>query len=484
VVVHANSVELRRGAEIAVATFGKADAGQLEITTSTLRLEGSDHPTQLAASAASLIGSRGGAGGGITVQADSVELSNGAGILAGTQGDGNAGTIAITAGSLALRNGGITTSAAAGGKGGGIQIDVGQLTLDGPFASITALTTGQNRQIPAGAGGVIDIKAGSLQLLNDSGISATTYGDGKGGDIHITADSLVLNTATFTPGSIPGITAASKPPFLGHSNGANGGDISIAAGSLTLSKGMLISASTSTPADGGSVHIQAGSLSLESESSIQSASLSSGRAGTITVDVTGQMVLSGQSAVSTSAPRSSGGNIEVRAGSDVRVLDSQITAQAGPGGGGNITVNSPSLVYLLHGAFNAQAVGDGGNLTVDPVFFILNQGALISKSSSANGGNITILSDFFLQSASIIDASAPFGLPGTIRVSAPQVDLSGSLIGLPSNLLGIDTQLRPDCGVRLNGNVSSFIVLGRGGLPLDPGGFVPSGSTPLLNEAR
>jgi large exoprotein involved in heme utilization and adhesion len=148
-------------------------------------------------------------------------------------------------------------------------------------------------------------------------------------------------------------------------------------------------------------------------------------------------------------------------------------------------VTAPSQVYLLDSTFNAQAVGDGGNLSIiNPVFFILNNGALISKSSSANGGNITILSDYFFQSASTIDASAPFGLPGTVSVSAPEVDLSGSLLGLPSNLLGAETQLRPDCGVRLTGNISSFIVLGRGGLPIEPGGFVPSGMVPPSEEGK
>jgi large exoprotein involved in heme utilization and adhesion len=174
----------------------------------------------------------------------------------------------------------------------------------------------------------------------------------------------------------------------------------------------------------------------------------------------------------------------LEAGHEIRVVGSQITAEAGPGGGGNITLNAPSLIYLLDSALSAQAVGDGGNLTIDPVFFIVNNGALISKSSSANGGNITILSDFFFQSDNIIDASAPFGLPGTVSVSAPDVDLSASLLALPSNLLAAETQLRPDCGVRLAGNISSFIVLGRGGLPIDPGGFVPSSLSIARDERR
>jgi large exoprotein involved in heme utilization and adhesion len=127
-------------------------------------------------------------------------------------------------------------------------------------------------------------------------------------------------------------------------------------------------------------------------------------------------------------------------------------------------------------------VGDGGNLSVETSSFVINHSGLISKSSSANGGNITISSDLFLQSDSIIDASAPFGLPGTVEVSAPDVDLTGSLLPLPSNLLDAASQLRPDCAVRTSEGVSSFVVLGRGGLPLTPGGFLPSWTTSSEDE--
>src|SRR5207244_1974153 len=130
----------------------------------------------------------------------------------------------------------------------------------------------------------------------------------------------------------------------------------------------------------------------------------------------------------------------------------------------------------LSGEADATGIGlgKGGNVTIGrPSSVILNESALISKSSFGNGGNITISSDFFFQSASLIDASAPFGLAGTVRVSAPEIGLSGSLVVLPSSLLRLETQLRPDCGVRMAG-ISSFVVLGRGGLPMEPGGFLPS----------
>jgi large exoprotein involved in heme utilization and adhesion len=167
-------------------------------------------------------------------------------------------------------------------------------------------------------------------------------------------------------------------------------------------------------------------------------------------------------------------------------VNSEFTAQAGLDGG-NITLAAPRLIYLLHSTVTGEAdttgsgFGNGGNLTIDPSFLILNNSGLISKSSFGNGGNITIQSDFFFQSAGVIDASAPFGLPGTVKVSAPPVDLSGVLVTLAGDFLDAGSQLQPDCGVRLSGNISSLIMLGRGGLPIEPGGFVPS-SVPTRSD--
>lgn len=485
--IRSESLEIRGGGEISVSTFGPGAAGQLNIDTSTLRLQGSDMPmlpTQISANAAPGIGTESGAGGGITIQANSVTVENFAGIMAFTAGDADAGAIHIESGEIFLANGAVTTSTAGVGKGGEIDLTAQRITLDGPFASITAVTTALNQATPAGAGGVITIEAGSLTLLNDSGISANTYGDGAGGNISIAAESLVLDTASSQPGSIPGISAASNPSFFEEGGGGKGGDISLRVGALALRNGMSVSTSSATSGDGGNIHVQADTISLDGQSSIQAASTESGKAGTLQVQSSGDIVLSRKSFISTSALNSSGGDIRVEAGRELRLLDGQITAQAGPGGGGNITVIAPDLVYLLDSTFTAQAVGDGGNLSVDSDFFIINRSSLVSKSTSENGGNITITSDYFFQSGSVIDASAPFGLPGTVTVTAPEVDLSGSLIALPGNLLGLEMELRPDCGVRLSGNISSFIVLGRGGLPLDPGGFIPSGAGSPSHEEQ
>jgi filamentous hemagglutinin family protein len=480
VIIQARSVELVRGSEISASTFGAADAGRVDITTGSLRLLGSDtswYQTLITANAAPVSGVSFGAAGQIVIRANSVELGNFAEISASTLGDANAGSIDIEAGSLMLRDASIRTYSGGIGAGGDIRIHGDSLTLDGPFTSVTAVTTG------SGNSGLIDLAVGSLTLVNDAAISASTYGDGRGGNVKIVADTILLDTATFQFGNTPGISASSNPSFFGGGAG-QGGDVTIEAGSLSLRHGMTISTTTSTSGDGGSINISADNISMDSQSSIQSASLGEGRAGTLSLNSSVDVLLTGNSSISTSAPQSSGGDIRVQAGNEIQLFDSQITAQAGPGGGGNITLLAPSLIYLLDSTLTAQAAGDGGNLTIDPVFFILNRSGLISKSTTANGGNITILSDYFFQSESVIDASAPFGLPGTVSVSAPEVDLSGSLIGLPSNLLSAETQLRPDCGVRLTADISSFVVLGRGGLPLEPGGFAPSSLAAPQDERK
>lgn len=483
--IRADLVEMRGGAEISVSSYGAAGAGQVEIEAGTLRMTGSDFPmfpTQIAANAAPVMGGQAGSAGSIVLRAGALEINNGAAIMAATMGDADAGRVEIDAGTMTLQNGAITTFSAGAGAGGGIQIRSDAVLLDGPFSSISALTTGLDGQLPAGAGGTVEITAGRLELRQDAAISANTFGDGAGGQIRITADMVVLDGASGDEWASPGIRASSQPPFFDEGGGGKGGDIELTAGSLSLRGGMPISASTATEGDGGAIRIRAGTVTMEGASSIQSASTGTGQAGKVQVEATGDMAVREGSYISTSALASSGGDVSIQAGGSVRFEDGRVTAQAGPGGGGNISVSAPALVYLLDGTLTAEAVGDGGNLSVDTEFFIVNRSSLVSRSSTANGGNITLRSDYFLRSDTVIDASAPFGIPGTVSVSAPDVDLAASLLALPDTLLGLETLLRPDCGVRLGGDISSFILLGRGGLPLEPGGFLPSGTVAYPDE--
>jgi len=489
-----NDLNLVNGGQItSISPTGQGASGSINVSAGSITLNGQGAvdqnfapSTQIVTSTGDTVNGGGPArGGDIVIKTGSLDLDNSAQISSASFGAGNAGRIDITASSIKIdaRLSTITQISANNqlvtgtGNAGDIVIRTGSLDMLNA-ATIFAATLG------AGMAGQIDIQAHTINLKRAANIIAGTFGSGKGGDVNVTADSIYANgqdTITGGPDFLTGIQAVTSSTDFP----APGGSLHINAGTIDLEHMGSFFTTSYGIGQGGNVNVKAGSLKLDTGATITASGLSTGAAGTLSISSGSDILLTGNSAISTSALQSSGGNIHVDAGHDIQLTDSQVTAQAGPGGGGNITLTAPSMIYLLRGTLTAQAEGDGGNLSiVNPVFFIMNDGGLISKSTTKNGGNITILSDFFFQSGSTIDASAPFGLPGTVSVSAPQVDLSGVLVGLPSNLLDAENQLRPDCAVRLSGDVSSFIMLGQGGLPLEPGGFVPSGTVQPLNEPK
>jgi filamentous hemagglutinin family protein len=466
-------LELRNGAQITTSTFGTGKGGDIAITAPSILLEGDSFENTPRIASETFSSDAGGTGGSIIFHADSMTLNGAAEISTSTFGAANAGKIDITASSLRLIGSDFALTQIMAnanplepgdtGTGGDIVIHANSVEIDNG-ASLSALTTG------SGNAGTIDIHTHSLAMHNGA-ISATSFFTGNGGAVRIQADTMTMDQAH----GLSSVIAA-----LSTGSGVGGSITLDIAGSLRLLNGSFISSETDGPNDGGSINIHAGSITLDRGASVSCSSpFDVGRAGEIVVQADNSILLNHNSSINTSAPNSSGGNITVDSGSTIRILHSQLTAGAGLDGG-NISLTAPQLTYALHSTITAQAdttgsgFGNGGNLTIDPSFLVLNNSGLISKSSFGNGGNINILTDYFFESSSTIDASAPFGLPGTVRVTAPEVDLSGSLIALPENLLSAETQMRPDCGVRLGGNISSFIVLGRGGLPIEPGGFIPS----------
>src|SRR5207249_2779109 len=90
-----------------------------------------------------------------------------------------------------------------------------------------------------------------------------------------------------------------------------------------------------------------------------------------------------------------------------------------------------------------------------------------------NGGNISITAKAFLPSQdSTITASSVFGVAGTIAINSPNQDLAAALVALPADLSS-PARLAAQCAARLNTDVSSFLVTGRGALPDEPAIVAP-----------
>lgn len=369
-------------------------------------------------------------------------LKDGGGISAGSFGTGKAGEIDIRTGSLQIYSAaGIGEAAFGDATAGEIRIQAGSILIDGHI--------------------------GKDQGVGPTGIFGSTVGASDAGNIILKTGTLELKGGAF-------IDAATSPNILSDGPAGNGGSISVTADKVHMTGGSSISTRSDSEGQGGSIKLATGDLIMEHGSTIESSSTSSGASGSISVEARGSILLTQGSQISTEAAISFANGITLSSRGNIELHDSQINARASQDGG-NISLTSPSVIYVSNGRITTEAGGNGGNITIDPRFVLLNDSQITANAIAGNGGNITLNTSYLIQSPdSLVSASSQFGLNGQISILGPSVDFSGSLVRLPGGFGGAVSRLPERCAVRLPGDFSSFISVGRGGLPLEPGDLQPS----------
>ena len=171
------------------------------------------------------------------------------------------------------------------------------------------------------------------------------------------------------------------------------------------------------------------------------------------------------------------GEVVIRAGITFSMTGgSSLLGDASESNGGNIKIYARDLVSIQDSTINAKAAKQGGSIFIDPHFVVVNN-ALISAQGQAGGldGSLTIQSDYFLERQSQIFSTGP------LTIASVKIDLSNSLGGLNVQFTPVSTRLQERCAMRLGGEVSSFLVVGRGGIASDPEGLFEE---PALWERR
>ena len=113
-------------------------------------------------------------------------------------------------------------------------------------------------------------------------------------------------------------------------------------------------------------------------------------------------------------------------------------------------------------------LGNLGTGTAGAPVVALNQGTVSANAPHGQGGNITFITKGFLQSGGTINASGMVN--GTVEIRSPDVNVTGLVVPFSAPLLDAGSQLQPYCGVRLSGGISSFLVVGKGGVAPVPDG--------------
>jgi filamentous hemagglutinin family protein len=480
--------------------------GSVNVAANALTVEGG---AQIASAAAGL-----GNGGSVSVNIAGPVVINGNGVTGITgitsqslAGIGNGGDVRVSGYSLSVLNGGMMASGTHGsGNGGSVFVDASQaISIDG--GQITALSGGGS-----GSGGNVTVASANLTLHSGGEISTETFGPGSGGNIFVTVSgNLAIDTSTGTSPS--GILATAAAGSTG-----TGGNVTLSAGNLTLVSGGVISTerlgsghtgsisvsvsqdlsidgssgtgitgitSESEPGSAGSagdLRIGAGTLSVSGGGQISASTQGAGKGGDVGIAAVSDIVLSGPGPQITAMSTGSGdaGSVSVSAFRLMLSNGAAISTEAetSTASGGNITLKAGDFLYLKNGEITTSVkgeTGNGGNITIDPQYVVLDQSSIIAQAIEGHGGNITINANEYLQSAdSVVSATSALGISGTIEIIGPRVDLNGALVVLSSELRSAAQVLRNSCAAQAGLPQSSLVEGGRGGLPQDPDATLPA----------
>jgi filamentous hemagglutinin family protein len=381
---------------------------------------------------------------GVTITADTLQMSGSSQISSSVAGDGTAGPIVVRSSSIDMEG------------------DEGNLAT-GILSEAAARTAGDVIiSLSNGNAGKVTVIADDISIRNAARISTNVVGDGQAGDVMVHTGRLEIKNEHHLREDTGVVSDASNTllhNIVVASSDGTAGLVTIVADRVEVGAFGEISSVTVGAGDSGTVEVRAPTIIVRDRGQISTSAAGTGRAGTVIVRAADRLLLDGGT-IRTDSASAGGGQIRLEVGEVIDLRSSGITTSVIGGDdptAGNITID-PKILIIDGGTIQANApVGFGGLLRID------------ADNTVVPGGDFQALLDRG-------DISATGGDPtrnGTIVVNAPEVDLSGGFVVLQGAFL--DTApLRARCGARRDIGASSFTGVGQGGLPPSPDGPLPS----------
>ena len=460
--IAAGSLSIVNGGQIGASTIGRGNTGSIElIIEDTISVSG-----QISEGFPSIIGSTvkpgaEGNAGDVKITTNSLSLTNGGQIDAGTSGignagsveilaedtisidarntvnfpsgigsqvapgaEGNAGSVEITTNFLSLTNGGTINASTFGiGNAGSVEIlaeDI--ISIDGQNSE--GFASGAGSQVGPGArgnAGDVKITTDSLSLTNGGLVDSSTFGIGNAGSVEILAENTISIDGQNPEGSPSGVGSVAIAEAEG-----NAGDIKITTNSLNLTNGGLVSASAEGQSNAGELTIKANFLSLDNARIKSSTTFGAG--GIVNLQVADRIILENNSSISAQAfSNANGGNLSIDVGVIVAFpnQNNDLIASAEQGVGGNINITSKGVF-----GFERQ-----------------------NSNSSSNSNNII--------------ATSKFSLDGTVVINTPDINLQQELEQSELEILTAERAIANSCLARSSQQVS-FTINDNDGLPKNP----------------
>jgi filamentous hemagglutinin family protein len=468
ITIRAGNLTVLNGAGINSRSLSQGNSGNISvIATGDVRFSGtSSDPAPVPSGIFSAVEAPAvGDGGTIRIDAQSLQIENGAQLQANLLGNGTSGDILIRVdGDVVLdganRNGarsGIFTSVGspdAVGTGGNIRIFANSLLLTNGTQLISS-TQGQ------GDAGNVRLGIQDRILLERGGSIFTNVlptAIGAGGDINLNTNSLSITggsqlaTSTAGTGNAGNISLTARDTVLLRGTPEN-----------QVATGLLSDVLLGGVGEGGNIDIQTRHLELNNRAQISARSQGAGNAGKINISIDDQLNAT-DSDVNTAARNASGGAINIT-GRNIRLrgdADIETSVASGRGEGGNITVDADTLVAFDDSDIIASAEdGRGGDIDfVDTIAFFQNY-----SPEAANAEPRT------LELNNRADANATGAEPGTISISDTSF-IQNSLSDLPDSAIDTEALLANSC-IAQTDEGGTFLITGTGGLPSNRPGTAP-----------
>ncbi|MDJ0736603.1 MAG: S-layer family protein [Nostocaceae cyanobacterium] len=458
--VEVERLSLADGGQIRVNNFGAGSAGELQVQANEVELRG-DSKFDTTGLFANVNRGATGSGGILTVETDSLRLTEGAQMSISTLSAGNSGTMTVKATDIEL----------IGGSNRG---------PSGLFADVRRGATGE--------GGQLLIETQSLQLVDGAAIRVSTFGAGNGGRLTVRATE--VNAIGEVPQGASGLFAFSS------AGTGNGGNILVETQRLQLRDGGQIAVATTGSGNAGDLTVRASeSVELVGRSRrisglFTNAIFGTGAGGDINV-TTDKLIVRDEATITASnfssvnpsipAGRGAAGNINIEA--DFVLVDNQgvITADAAVGDKGNININSSNMQMRRSSRIstNAQDLATGGNININTDTLVaFDNSDITANAEQSFAGRVVINAKAIygtefrqqLTPESDITASSEAGAEfnGFVELNTPEVDPSKGLVELEESPVDGSRQIATSCKIKDN----TFVLRGRDRLPENPTGTI------------
>ncbi|MEH2002714.1 MAG: S-layer family protein [Nostoc sp.] len=455
------------GSDLSTEAFSTGNAGELRINTHQLLIQDGGFVD------ANTYGA--GKGGNLFVTADFVQVigtsndgQNRSNLSVQTQGTGNAGELRINTHQLLIQNGAFVDASTFGaGNGGNLFVTADSVQVIGGSNDGLYISDLSNQAESTGNAGELQIDTQKLLIQDGAQVSAGTAGEGKGGNLFVTAD-FVQVIGSSNEGQYP-----SNLTVQARGTG-NAGELRIDTQKLLIQDGALVSAGTRGAGKGGNLFVTADSVQV----------IGSSNEGQYPSNLSVQAKGTGNA-----------GSLFVETNSMSLDNNAKITADT-TGGGGDIVLSTLLLSLRDRSSITTNATGEnipGGNITINaPDGFIIavpqENSDISANSRDFRGGRVAInaQSIFGMQYRSntqtpqsdITATGASPQFDGSVQVNTPDVDPSSGLVQLPADFVDRSGLIAQGCPAN-KGN--SFTITGRGGLPPLPTQALRTNQTATVN---